>query len=73
MGECEIGEVTEACSLRNLHNVGTSRIYRNVQNCILILCNSAGELHTNKGQIYQIHALIMHFRFLDYCKDYNEY
>lgn len=58
MGEWEIGEVTEARSLCNLHNVGTSRIYRNLENCVLILCNAAGELHTNKGQIYQIHALI---------------
>jgi len=73
VGEWEIGEVTEAWSLRNLHNVGTSPIYRNVENCILILCSAAGELHTNKGYTYQIRALIRHLRFLDYCEDYNEH
>jgi hypothetical protein len=44
-----------------------------VEKCILILSNSAGELHTNKGQIYQIHALIMHLGILENSKDYNEY
>jgi hypothetical protein len=44
-----------------------------VENYTLILCNASGELHINKGQIYQILALIMNLRFLDYCEDYNEH
>lgn len=59
--------------MRNLHNVGTSRIYRKVENCILILCSATGDLHTNKRQIYQIHELRMHLRFLDYSEAYNEH
>jgi len=73
MGEWEIGELNEAWSLRNLHNARRSPIYRSVENCLLILCNAAGELHTNKGQIYQIRALMMHLRFLNYCDVYNEH